>query len=125
MCKVIEPFTEEEIDKAETLEGGTPMEAVFSAPLSEDAFALVEQLFKERFVSIQPSQKLSDVSIIRPEGEEGQIVIVAHTGSQQVRHDDQDIFEAEMEELANECGCFYICAGHQLAASASNNEIVH
>ena len=47
MCKVIEPFTEEEIDTAENMEDGGPMEAVFAAPASEDAFALVEQLFKE------------------------------------------------------------------------------
>ena len=125
MSKVIEPFSEDEIDLAETLEDGAPMEAGFSALTSEDAFALVEQLFKERFVSIQPSQKLSDVSIIRPEGEHGQIVIVSHTGSQQVNHDDQEIFEAEMEELASECGCFYVCAGHQLATGSSPTETVH
>jgi hypothetical protein len=123
MPKTTDPFTDDEIVEAQEMEEASPLEAVFCAGSFKIAGQLVERLFSDRFVSIRPSRKVADVSVIRPEGDSDEVLVIAHTGTQQVLIEDQDLFEIEMEEVAEELKCTYVCMGKDIAAMAFDDTV--
>jgi hypothetical protein len=113
--KDLEPYTQEELKQAADLPRSGMVEAVFSAPNLEAAVQLLEALFTTKFASILPSQKLADVAIVRPEAPDTGIIVVGTTGSQHVRPEDFPSFEGDLDAVALQCDCEFICAGSDLS----------
>lgn len=122
--KQLEPYTQEELRRAAELPRSGMVEAVFSAPSLDAAMLLLETLFTTRFLSIRPSHKLADVAIVRPESPETGIIVVGTTGSQHVSPNEFQIFENDLEAVALQCDCEFICAGSDLS-ERFENDVLH
>lgn len=101
----MDALSQSEIEAGNRMQGAVSLEARFLVSSLEDALDLSEALFEAEFLCVKPSNKISEVRIVRPSEDQEEIAIIANTGSQKVPVEQLTLFHEEIALFAAQQGC--------------------